>query len=150
MATKRFKDIVVYYRTDFGRTVIGRQRVYKVEEDASIQTPVTRMLTGVQIPDVPNKEVQSFLDLASEATKIIGGNLKARHLVCCLPNPYNSQGFSEFRAIIPHPPGSWYHCAHAKEILTAPHVQSAQYYGEEWTTLGGLKSLQRWWSKWPT
>lgn len=147
MATKRYKDIVIFYETDLNRQIIVKQRVYKVMEDESIQTPITPMLLAARestdFIDLTGSEHKVIIDILKEITAALASNIKGRHLLCCLINPYNSQGFSEFRVVIPYKPGSWKFCAHAKEIINFPKVESANYHGEEWLTMGGLLKYLR-------
>lgn len=144
MATKRYKDVVIFYETDLNRKIIVKQRVYKVREDESIQTPITPMLLAAQEVTLPaGSERKVFIDIIKEISAALASNIKGRHLLCCLRNPHNSQGFSEFKVVIPYAPGSWKFCKHAKEIINFPKVESANYHGEEWLTMGGLLKYLR-------
>ncbi len=140
MAVKRYKDVVVLYDLDFNKQVVGRQRTYKEQLNEEIQTPITPLLLTRIIPqETGDPTIDAPLKFALELTK--NSNFVCRYVLCCLENPFNKQGISEFKAIVPYRPTDPFHKAHVRQILDVSNVESGVYHGEEHKTLAKLTAF---------
>ncbi|MDS3861032.1 hypothetical protein RIF25_09445 [Thermosynechococcaceae cyanobacterium BACA0444] len=140
MAVKRYKDFVMLYDLDFNKQVVGRNRIYKEQLNEQIQTPITSLALARTIPtETGDPSIDAPLKLALELTK--NSNFVCRYVLCCLENPFNKGGISEFRAIVPYRPTDPFHKAHVRQILGVSNVESGVYHGEEHKTLAKLTAF---------
>lgn len=137
MAVKRYKDYVLLYDLDFRQQVIARQRTYKETLNEEIQTPITPLTLARTVPATGNKVIDATVKLATEFTDNV--SFTARHVLCCLRNPYNKGKISEFKVIVPYRPTDAFHKSHVREILKAKRVVNGSYNGECHRTIAKLK-----------
>jgi hypothetical protein len=115
---RRYRDIGIYYDSDFGFRTILRQRLYKTE-DGQIQTPITPLLEA-RIVSTDCKIPRSR-------------DFNARYVNACFPNGIT--GESILKAIVPYrPTDEVYHKAHIAEIAAFSGVAAVDYVGETHTT----------------
>lgn len=117
---KRYKDLGVYYDSDFGFTIPVRQRTNKDENGNEI-SPVTQLL----------------LDrLVNTDCKVpVAKEFEPRYVNACIPNSANQDGESNFKMIIPYRPTDQVSFrAHIREIKDFQNVQAVDYKGETHTS----------------
>ena len=114
----RYKDLGIYYDSDFGFTVPIRQRQFK-DQDGNLKTPVTALLLNRLIqPDVKIPVAREF---------------EPRYANACFINPDNQTGESNIRVFSPYRPTDGNLQAHLREIQAYPGVASVDYKGETHT-----------------
>lgn len=120
LKVRRYKDIGIYYDSDFGFTTILRQRTYKTE-NGEIQTPITPLLLARQVEtDCKIPVVAAF---------------EARYINACFANPDNDTGESNLKVIVPYRgTDEVNHKGQIKEIAAFSGVLAVDYKGETHTT----------------
>lgn len=121
---RRYRDIGIYYDSDFGFRTILRQRLYKTE-DGEIQTPITSLLQAMVV--------------STDCKIPRSSDFNPRYINACFVNSSNITGESILKAIVPYrPTDEVNHKGHIVEIAAFPGVSAVDYVGETHTT-----SIQR-------
>jgi len=112
--TRRYKDLVIRYSSDFNFDILLRHRIYKTE-DGTIETPITPMLLARQVESDCKPPKRTFNE---------------RHVIACFANPDTKTGESNLKAIIPYLPNTVEHKTHIQEIKAYTNVLAIEYYSE--------------------